>query len=247
MILQGRTSWNTISQFSTSNQQFTGCEKHILHVVKSSKAVSTNKKYDVYFKKFKEWCVRHHLNYLPASVASVAVYISGLVQQSVSESVLLAHFYSVKWYHDFNLLQNPCEDRLIQMMMEGSKRILGRPVVKKEPIMPIHLQRIVEVFGNDRGNLSNVRICAMTLLSYAGFLRYSELANLRMCNLKFFDTHVSIHIESGKTDVYRRGNDVIVAKTDCSTCPVSWLLTYIKLAELVFLVRTVYFSFNKIF
>lgn len=75
---------------------------------------------------------------------------------------------------------------------------------------------------------------AMVLLSYAGFLRYSELANLKMSNLKIFSTYVSLHIEKSKTDVYRRGNNVIISKTNSSTCPVKWLLTYINLANLSF-------------
>ena len=196
--------------------------------------MSTNRKYEVYFKKFKEWCVRNTVNYSPASVASVAIYISGLVQQSVSESVLLAHFYSIKWFHDFYLLENPCDNKLIHMMIEGSKRILGRPVIKKEPITALYLEKIVRQFGADRKHLPNVRICTMMLVAFAGFLRYIELANLKMCNIKFVDSYVSLNIEGGKTDPYRRGNNVIISKTDCSTCPVTWLLTYINLAELVF-------------
>ncbi|CAG2256304.1 unnamed protein product [Mytilus edulis] len=94
--LMDSATWREISQFANSNQQFTGCEKSIFNIVRSSKAISTNKKYDVYFKKFKEWCITYKVIPLPASVSSVAVYISGLVQQSVSESVLLAHFYNIK-------------------------------------------------------------------------------------------------------------------------------------------------------
>ena len=112
--------------------------------------------------------------------------------------MFLAHYYSIKWYHDFSLLENPCDEKLIHMMMEGSKRILGKPVVKKEPISVSHLQKIVEKFGMDRSNLPNVRICAMVLLAFAGFLRYSEFANLKMCNLKFFGTYVCLNIEFGK-------------------------------------------------
>ncbi|CAG2228960.1 unnamed protein product [Mytilus edulis] len=180
---QDSATWREISQFANSNQQFTGCEKSIFNIVRSSKAISTNKKYDVYFKKFKEWCMTYKVIPLPASVSSVAVYISGLVQQSVSESVLLAHFYSSKWYHDFSLVYNPCEDKLIQMMIEGAKRILSKPVLKKEPITADHLQKIVDKIGSDRAHLPNVRICAMMLVGYAGFLRYSEIANLKMCNI----------------------------------------------------------------
>lgn len=158
-ILQGSASWKEISQFSTFNSDFTGCGKRILDIVRSSKSVSTNKKYDIYFNKFKKWCIRYSVNSLPASVATVAVYLSGLVQQSVSESVLLAHFYSIKWYHDFSLFDNPCEDRLIQLMVEGAKRILSRPLIKKEPITPQHLHELIKKLTSDRTRLPNVRIC----------------------------------------------------------------------------------------
>ena len=33
-----------------------------------------------------------------------------------------------------------------------------------------------------------------------------------MNNLSFYDTHVNICIESSKTDIYRQGNAVIIAK-----------------------------------
>jgi len=125
------TSGSHISKFTLRNQQFSGAEERLLSIVKSSKAVSTNKKYDVYFQKFRGWCIQNNIGYLPASVEAFAVYISGLVQKSVSKSVVLSHFDSIKWFHDFNLLKNPCADKLINLMIEGSKRILGRPIVKK--------------------------------------------------------------------------------------------------------------------
>ena len=53
-----------------------------------------------------------------------------------------------------------------------------------------------------------------------------------MKHLTFFASHVEINIESGKTDVYRRGNSIVIAKTSTDLCPVKWLLKYIDLAEL---------------
>jgi integrase len=230
--ITGKTTWDTIQEFT--DQKFSGYDQDIFKIIKSSKAASTNSKYETYFKLFKEWCIKNECLYLPASVPTVAVYISVLVKKSVSFSVLCAHFYSVKWFHDISLLKNPCEDKLIQMMMEGAKRILGRPIVKKEPITISHLQKIVEKFGKDHRHLPNVRLCAMLLISFAGFLRYNELANLKMSNIKFYDTYVNINIEKSKTDLYRRGNSITISKTGLPTCPVTWLLNYIQLANLDF-------------
>jgi hypothetical protein len=38
------------------------------------------------------------------------------------------------------------------------------------------------------------------LLCYAGFLRYSELANLKRNNIYFCDNYVKLFLENSKTD-----------------------------------------------
>lgn len=204
----------------------------IREVMKNSKASSTIKNYDYYYRKFQNWCNLHNFISLPASTATVAIYLNSLVQRSVSVSVLYSNYYSIKWYHDLNLHSNPCDDKLISVFLEGGKRTLSKPIIKKDPITPDILNKIIDMYGKDHSNLKNVRLCAMLLLGYAGFLRYSEIANLKMENIKFFPSYIVVNIVSGKTDVYRRGNNVVIAKTNGKACPVSWLLRYISLAEL---------------
>ncbi|XP_076113718.1 integrase/recombinase xerD homolog [Mytilus galloprovincialis] len=72
----------------------------------------------------------------------------------------------------------------------------------------------------------------MCLLSYAGFLRFSELANLKRSNVTFFPTHVKLFLEQSKADVYREGRDVVISKTGNNTCPVAMLEHYMKLAKI---------------
>lgn len=44
--------------------------------------------------------------------------------------------------------------------------------------------------------------------------------------------YVSVRIESSTTDVCRRDNDVFIARTDKSICPVYWTKLYLQLANL---------------
>ncbi len=88
-------------------------------------------------------------------------------------------------------------------------------------------------FYKGRLDLFNSRSLCMFVLAYAGcFFRYKEISNIKMNNLSFYDTHVKIYIESSKTDIYRQGNTVSVAKTNTDTCPVKLLAHYCKVAEL---------------
>jgi hypothetical protein len=111
------------------------------------------------------------------------------------------------------------------MLMEGGKRILSKSIEKKEPITTEILEKILNKYGQDESehNLSSVRIFTFVLLGFAGFLRFNELANLRVKDISFHDLYISVTIEKSKTDVYRRGNNVLIASTGNKTCPVFWL------------------------
>ncbi|KAJ8297739.1 hypothetical protein KUTeg_024270 [Tegillarca granosa] len=53
-----------------------------------------------------------------------------------------------------------------------------------------------------------------------------------MSDLFFEQGYVKISIRESKTDTYRRGNEIIIAKTGNKLCPVSWLNKYILKAGL---------------
>ena len=100
------------------------------------KAGKSEKKYDFYFHKFKLWCLDYVLNYLPASITTIALYLTFLIQSNVSTSVLNASFYSLKWEHELNLFVNIFNDNFLKFVLEGGIRTLAKPVNKKCPITP---------------------------------------------------------------------------------------------------------------
>lgn len=125
----------------------------------------------------------------PARSSVIAIFLSGLIQQGVSEAVLCSFFYSIKWYHDLHCaLYNPCYDSVIQKLMEGVKRILSKPL-KKQPISSDILEKVIDLFGDrvKNRNFRSVRTMAILLLSFAGFLRFNELASIKAKNITFKD------------------------------------------------------------
>jgi len=63
----------------------------------------------------------------------------------------------------------------------------------------------------------------MILIGYAGFLRFSELVNIKRPDLKFFESYLSISITKSKTDLYREGSDVVIVKLNSFSYPVVFL------------------------
>lgn len=72
----------------------------------------------------------------------------------------------------------------------------------------------------------------MCLLSFAGFIRISELLNIRRPDMIFNEDHISLFIEKSKTDCFREGSSVIIARTDEVACPVRMLTRYLQIANI---------------
>ncbi|CAG2240881.1 unnamed protein product [Mytilus edulis] len=162
-------------------------------------------------------------------------------------------FYSIKWAHKLANLVDPCESDLVGSIVESSKRILNRPVQKKEPIDATTIKTLFNRFCNPR-TLRDLRLLSICTVSYAGFLRYSELCSIKANNLAFKPEYLEIFISSSKTDCYRNGKSVVIAKTNTPFCPVAILLDYIKAGDIVltsdmYIFRSIVYvkKYNKLF
>ena len=219
--------WDDLKLFS-DHPVLSGTVAALPMIVKNCKSTATKNKYDSYFLRFKNWCSSHGLNFLPASVPTVALFLGSIIQQKVSVSVLEAYVYSISWQHSLSLKSNPCQDNFISLILEGGKRMLSKPINKKEPITTDILLKLVN-FYKQNCNLLNLRTCVMCLLGFSGFLRLSELSNIRFSDLTWHDNYLEIKIHKSKTDIYRRGNSII-GKTGNELCPLFWFKKYISQA-----------------
>jgi integrase len=170
---------------------------------------------------------------LPANKEDISRYFIDLYNQQAPYSRIETVFYAVKWKHDCSseVNHNPCDSKFLHSVIQGLKKLLSKPIVKKEPITPGMLRDIVNKYGQS-SNLMDIRLCSMLLLSFAGFLRHSELVNIRRCDLDLCVSHVNIFIVKSKTDIYRQGAWVLIGATNTVTCPVNMLKRYLELAGL---------------
>ena len=132
-------------------------------------------------------------------------------------------------FEKFYGLPNPCESSLAKGVLESAKRSFSRPVVKKEPVTPDMIFNICQKYASVNASLSDLRTASICVTAHAGFLRYSELAYLRCCDVKFCNNEY-VELFIAKSDIHRNGNVVILAKTDHVTCPFTLLNRYVQAA-----------------
>jgi hypothetical protein len=127
-------------------------------------------------------------------------------------------------------LHNPCKSDLLRNIVESAKIMLSRSIKKTEPASPDLMKMFFQRFDTCDSTLKDLRLLGVCYLCYTGFLRYDELSNIRSNNLTFHKEHVDMFIIKSKTDCYRKGKNVFIAKLNSRYCPVSILQRYISLA-----------------
>ena len=93
----------------------------------------------------------------------------------------------------------------------------------------MHIARLVK--GMDADSIADLRVSAMILLAFSGFLRFNELVNLKLEDLNILTTYMVLNITSSKTDQFRKGHLVHIARTGSPCCPVVLMERYLAKAE----------------
>lgn len=203
-------------------------------LLKETRALNTHISYKRGFNRWCKWIRANGLaigDALPAKAFHVALYLASLIQSANTPSPIVNAFYSIKYYHDLFDFNSPTDSRLVCNVFEAAKRRLSKPVNKKEPMTVDLLQKMYSSMFQTR-NVMNQRFICICLISYAGFLRSAEVLKLRRSDICIYSNYMSIFVESSKTDKFREGAWVLIARTGTSLCPVTNLEKYFVWASI---------------
>ena len=118
------------------------------------------------------------------------------MQRCNTSAPLLEAVSALSWVNHLATVEDTTAHPLVQQVLAGAKRKLAHKTVKKEPITPGILARLVDKFGLPGATLPNVRTLTMCLVGYAGFFRFDELAKLKESDVKFYSEHMEIFVLS---------------------------------------------------
>lgn len=194
-----------------------------------SKSDNTAKSYYYSFKKWKDFISEKGYKDIPAQPIHVALYITHLMDKGASVNTVNSVIYSIKWVHELYNLTDPTNNSYIKSLQECAKR-KPKTSNKKEPITKEILLDLCKLYDRNQ-DLTVIRDLCMILIAFTGFLRYNELSLIKCSNVTIEEDFVKIVIEKSKTDQYRNGNEIYIAKGQTEACPHAMLLKYIELSK----------------
>ena len=195
-------------------------------------ADSTSKKYINAFQRWRAWAELHdEVTVYPVAEAPFALYLQHVGDSTRSQSAVEEAYNAINWVQKLSGTSPVSESSFVRTVVDGLKRKLAKPKLKKEPVTSDMLTVMVNSL-TPSSPLTDIRLVASSLLAYSAFLRYDELSRLRCSDIVFSEGSMKVHITSSETDQYRLGNSVLVARTSSATCPVAMLERYFAAAGL---------------
>ena len=146
-----------------------------------------------------------HLLPIPAKPHEFSLYLQHIGESKKSKSAAEEVCNAVSWVHSTAGLPPLLSDCSVKATLEGLRRMLAKPVKKKEPVTIEMLEAIVDD-AERSGSLSDLRLATACLLGFSGFMRAAEVLELRPCDCILSKEMMRIRITGNKTDQLRQGD-----------------------------------------
>ena len=139
------------------------------------------------------------------------MFTQGLIDEAKSKKnksgVVTSAVYAVDFVHQVLGLCKPGANDSIKLMLEGAKRILARPVVRKKALPLEVVQKLIMHFVPDLESISlnGLRFAVYCALAFVLEARFSDIIDICPDNIVDYGDRMVVFLEVGKTDQYRDG------------------------------------------
>lgn len=196
--------------------------------VVGAKAASTRRVYARDWQAFQTWCDQHQLVAMPASVETVALYLTERARDD-KIATLRRRLSSISVAHQYAGQLTPTRDPQIGLLLEGIGRKKGTAPERKAAAVTDDLKAMLAALP--KNGLQAPRDRALLLLGFAGAFRRSELVALNVVDVQRTRQGLIVTIQRSKTDQTAQGQVIgITPGKEKATCPVRALAAWLSAA-----------------
>ncbi|MBC5801360.1 MAG: site-specific integrase [Candidatus Eremiobacteraeota bacterium] len=198
---------------------------------RSSQAASTRRAYASDLRDFDAFCAQHGERSYPAEPQTIALYVAASADR-VKVATIRRRLAAISVRHRRAGLESPCSHRIVREVVSGIAREKGTaPRRVDAATLDVLRPLLLAVRGDD---LAAKRDRAIILLGFAAALRRSELAALRLEDLRFSKRGLLVRITRSKTDQEGSGAEIAVPHVEnASLCAVRAVRAWIDAAGIV--------------
>ena len=198
-----------------------------VHYMRHAVAIRTEYSYAKAYAEWEAYALEEGVCAIPAASMELGNFIADTAKNTGSMSRVNLIVAAVADKHLSEYILSPTTDPSFRRLLSGVRRQLFRPAVSKEPITLEILQEAYDLLEGSGSRLQDWRTLVRMNLQYYGMLSWSEVASLRVDDVKFETDGMILHIRRSKTDQLGKGDYVRVHMTEAAICPVEMTRNYI--------------------
>ena len=228
-----QTSFNCLLLEHASHPEWSTLVSTIPRLVNAAIAKSTRSKYERAWSRWESFAsTRDEVTARPADHFHIAIYFNYLLTVTGKRGAIIDAMYGIRWGHISAGYISPTDHPFVKICYEGALRLSNYSgLKKKDPISPCMLHRIIDTYDGD-GSLLTMRFLTLCLLGFSGFMRTEELLDIKIHDIQFYESHLTISIPKAKNDQLREGNVIYISALGSRYCPVSFVAGFIVAAKL---------------
>ena len=199
--------------------------------VQAAKAPATRRAYLSDVRDYIDFCTKIGQPSFATGGEVLALYIADLARQGRKTNTIDRRLAAIATeYHALGHRQTPGTTFLVQEVLRGIKRTIGTAPVRKAPLMPDDVARIVAACPE---RLIGLRDASIVLLGFSLGARRAALAGIAVSDLELTEQGLLVTIRRDKEDQEQQGRQVPVAfGTRPETCPIRALAVWLRAANI---------------
>lgn len=226
----GEGSRNPVGM-ATGQEGEEGRHTRIRNYAVASQAANTRRTYAAAWRDWLIWTEATGFSSLPADPEAVAAYLVDLADRGRKLSTLRLRVAALGAAHREAGQAFDARHQAIATILAGIRRLHGARPTQKAPLLRDDLIRMLVAIETD--TLKGRRDRALLLLGFAGALRRSELAGLRVSDMTITPRGLVLVLRQTKTDSTGMGQEVAVPRGHTAAlCPVAAVQAWLKEARI---------------
>ena len=133
---------------------------------------------------------------------------------------------AIGYRHDLLGLPSQTKSAMVHRALQGIKKLFGKASIQKEPVDPTMLRRMIDLLEDSTATLILWRTVWRIVVGYFTFARFSEVIQLRLCDIT--PQEGNLLLKFGKTKTLPPGYQSVVKKDGGAYCPVALTHRYIN-------------------
>jgi integrase len=193
-----------------------------------ARAANTTRAYETNWRDFEGWCGSQRLKALPASEATLELYLAAGIKAGKSISTIESRVHAIRDRHKAEGHGDPYSLQLREWMKGARRANAGRRTKAKAALPPEHVLEMARALLRDKSEQA-IRDRAVIVLGFALGRRRSELAALDLADVVIAKQGVRVTIRKSKTDQEGQGHTVgVFAGARRASDPVAALQDWLK-------------------